>query len=117
VELNILSSGGNDETFNSWINASDINMMDHFYVTLPSDSSGYFPRNKLSNFRTKLASPIELESDKWEVGVVEISYPKGSRKRMIHNTRRLVSMEIKFPVKHYESIRFNLKCNPIFKIM
>jgi hypothetical protein len=80
-------------------------MMDNFYVTLPSDSSGsYFPRNKLANFKTKLATPIELESDKWEVGVVEISYSKGYWKRMIHNTLRLESVEIKFPVKHYESL-------------
>jgi hypothetical protein len=51
--------------------------MDHFYVTIPSDSSGYyFPRNKIENFRTKLATPIELEHNKWEVGLVEISYPK-----------------------------------------
>jgi hypothetical protein len=47
--------------------------MDHFYVTLPSD----FPHNTIANVKTKLATPIELEHDKWEVGLVELSYPKG----------------------------------------
>ena len=79
--------------------------MDHFYITLPSDSSGYyFPANTIANFRTKLATPLELEHDKWEVGLVEISYPKGYKKRFLHNTLRLDSEEIKFPVKHYESL-------------
>jgi len=52
--------------------------MDHFYVTLPSDSSAYyFPANKIDDFRTKLATPLELEHDKREVGLLEISHPKG----------------------------------------
>ena len=42
--------------------------MHHFYVTLPSDSSGYyFPANTIADFRTKLATPLELEHDKLEV--------------------------------------------------
>ena len=50
--------------------------MEHFYVTLPSDSSSYyFPSNIIANFKTKLATPIELQPEKWEVGLVEISYP------------------------------------------
>ena len=53
--------------------------MEHFYVTLPSDSSGYYiPCNTIANFKTKLATPIELQPDKC-VGLVEISYPKGTR--------------------------------------
>jgi hypothetical protein len=52
--------------------------MDHFYVTLPSESPRYyFPANTIAEFRTKLATTLELEHDKWEVGLVEISYPKG----------------------------------------
>ena len=79
--------------------------MDHFYITLLSDSSGYyFPANTTADFRTKLATPLELEHDKWEVGLVEISYPKGYKKRFLHNTLRLYSEEITFPVKHYESM-------------
>ena len=76
--------------------------MDHFYVTLLSDSSGYnFPANLITDFRTKLATPIELENDKWEVGLVEIFYPKGYKKRYLHNTLRLRSEDIIFPVKNY----------------
>jgi|SRR5215470_1335647 len=79
--------------------------MDQFYVVLPSDSSAaYFPRNTISNFKTKLATPIELEPDRWEVGLAEISYPKGYRKHSLHNTLKLDSMEIKFPVRHYTSL-------------
>ena len=67
------------------------NIMYHFYIKLPSDSSGYyFPANTIADFRTKLATPLELEHDKWEVGLVEISYPKGYKKRFLHNTLRLV---------------------------
>ena len=51
--------------------------MDHFYVTLLSDSSGYyFPANNVADFRIKLATPLELEHGRWEVGLVEISYPE-----------------------------------------
>jgi hypothetical protein len=79
--------------------------MDHFYVTLPSDSSGYFfPNNTIASFRTKLATPIESEHDKWVVGLVEVSYPKGYKKRIQYNTLRLDSTEINLPVEHYESI-------------
>jgi len=79
--------------------------MDHFYVTLPSDSSAYFfPNNTIASFRTKLATPIELEPDKWEVGLVEISYARGYKKRLLYNTLRFDSTPINFPVKHYESL-------------
>jgi len=36
--------------------------MDNFYVTLPSDSSGYYYRaNTIANFTTKLATQLELQ--------------------------------------------------------
>ena len=48
--------------------------MDQFYVTLPSDSSGYyFPANTIADFRTILDTPLESEHDEWEVGLDEIS--------------------------------------------
>ena len=79
--------------------------MEHFYVTLPADSSGYyFPSNTIANFKTKLATPIELQPDKWEVGLVEIYYPKGYKKLFLLNKIRLDSTEISFPLKHYESL-------------
>jgi hypothetical protein len=79
--------------------------MEHFYVTSPSDSSGYyFLSNTIANFKTKLATPLELQPNKWEVGLVEISYPKGCKKLFLLNTLRLDSEEISFPVKHYESL-------------
>jgi len=52
--------------------------MDYFYDTLPPESSGYyFVGNTIVDFRTKLATPLELEHDRWEVGLIEISYHKG----------------------------------------
>ena len=79
--------------------------MEHFSVTLPSDSSGYyFPSNTIANQKTKLATPIELQPDKWEVGLVEISYPKEYKNLFLINALRLHSTEVSFPVKHYESV-------------
>jgi hypothetical protein len=45
-----------------------------------------------------------LQHNKWEVVLVEISYPSGYKKRFRHNTIRLDSQEIIFPVKDYESM-------------
>ena len=45
-----------------------------------------------------------MEHDKWKVGLVEISYPKEYKKRYLHNKLSLVSEDIIFPVKQYESI-------------
>jgi hypothetical protein len=74
-------------------------------VTLPSGSPGYFfPNNKIAIFRTKLATPIELEAGKWEAGLVEISYPKGYRRRIQYNKLRYDPTVNQFHVKHYESL-------------
>jgi len=79
--------------------------MDNFYLTLPSDSSGYYyPANTIANFTTKLATPLELQPNKWEVGLVEISYPNGYKKHFRHNTIRLDSQEVIFPVKDFVSM-------------
>ncbi len=48
-------------------------MEDNFYITLPSNVKSFFPQNKISNYKTKLASRLYLP-DQWEVGLVEISY-------------------------------------------
>jgi hypothetical protein len=79
--------------------------MKHFYVTLPSDSSGYyFPSNTVANFTNKLATTIQLKPDDQEVRVVEISYPEGCKKHFLLNTLPLGSEEISFPVKHYKCV-------------
>jgi hypothetical protein len=78
--------------------------MNNFYVTLPSDRSGhYYPANSIANYTTKLASPLELEPIKWEVGLVQI-YPNGYKKRFRHNIFRLDSQDVLFPVRNYESV-------------
>ena len=79
--------------------------MDHFYVTLSSDSSDYFfPCNTVANFRKKNSYPDWNWS--WQMGgsLVEISYPKGYKKRLLHNVIYLDWIEIKFPVRNYKSL-------------
>jgi hypothetical protein len=50
--------------------------MTQFYVTLPSNACmTTFPTNTVSNYTTRLPSPLEL-SGQWEVGLVEIIYPR-----------------------------------------
>ena len=50
-------------------------MSDHFFVTLPSNSSmDIFPDNKITRFNTQLAKRISLQGN-WECGLVEIHYP------------------------------------------
>ena len=47
------------------------------YTTLPSNSSiQYFPQNTLTSLKTKLAKPIITNDGKWEVMLVELSFPK-----------------------------------------
>jgi hypothetical protein len=49
--------------------------MNHFYVTLPSDSSiKYYPNNTVAHFTTKLPHRIRLDGD-YEVGLAEFIYP------------------------------------------
>lgn len=46
-----------------------------FYVTLPSNASlDVYPLNRLSSFRTKLNTPLQLEGQ-WEVALVELIFP------------------------------------------
>ena len=47
-----------------------------FYLTLPSDSSlDIYGDNKISSFCVSLSNPLELDSNLWEVGIVELIYP------------------------------------------
>lgn len=49
---------------------------DDFYVILPSNvKSSTHHLNKTSHYITPLPKPLELDSTKWEVGLVEINYP------------------------------------------
>ena len=58
----------------------------------------------IADFRTKLTTPLELVHHKWEVGLIEISYLTGYKKRYLHNTLRLGSEDIIFPLKNYETV-------------
>ena len=50
--------------------------MDHFYITLPSNSSeAYYGKQPMCNYKTRLAKTLTLPIDDWEVGLAEIIYP------------------------------------------
>ena len=51
--------------------------VDHFYVSLPANSSmKFFPDNTLTHYTTKLDTPILLDpANDWEVGLAEFQYP------------------------------------------
>jgi hypothetical protein len=50
-------------------------MNDHFFVTLPYDSSAkYYPNNTVARFVTKLPETIRLQGQ-CEMALVEIIYP------------------------------------------
>jgi hypothetical protein len=78
--------------------------MDQFYVIFHQIIGNSFSNNTITSFTSKLATPIEIEPCKREVGVDDISCPKGYRKLLLYNTLPLDSTQIKFPVKHYESL-------------
>ena len=47
-----------------------------FYVTLPCNASrSVYPDNTISNYRTRMATPINIKGE-WEVGLVQIEYPR-----------------------------------------
>ena len=49
--------------------------MNHFHITLPSDSSlAYYPNNTVARFTTKLSQPIYLTGE-YEVGLSELIFP------------------------------------------
>jgi len=49
--------------------------MSQFTILLPSNSSmDLYPDNKVSNGRRNLSEFVELQ-DKWEVGLLEVSFP------------------------------------------
>jgi hypothetical protein len=74
--------------------------MKHFNVVLPLDSvSYYFPWNTKVNIRNKLTTPIEIETDKWDVGLIENTSSNIYKKQIQHIILRLGSKEVTFPVK------------------
>jgi hypothetical protein len=53
----------------------DPTMNDHFFVTLPSESSAkYYPNNTVARFVTKLPETIRLQGQ-YEMALVEIIHP------------------------------------------
>jgi hypothetical protein len=83
--------------------------MEHFYVTLPSDSSRrYYPQNTIAKYRTKLAAPIQLSQHEWEVGLGDVSYPIGLSQAqdalLSISVLILEDATIHFPVQNYREL-------------
>lgn len=91
--------------------------MDHFYVTLPSNSSfQYYGNQSMSNYKTKLAKDIHLNVDEWEVGLAEFIYPISWHNVMkgFFTVRKLVGGMWKvehgrIPDNRYESVKNLIK--------
>lgn len=50
---------------------------DHFYVTLPSNSSEpYYGRQEAGNYQTRLAIPLRVDPEDYEVGLVGVTLPR-----------------------------------------
>lgn len=65
-----------------------------FYVLLPSNSStDFFPSNTQSSYRTKLSTPLALNSGDWQVGLAEIFIPKNWFNIGDHNNTYFVTHE------------------------
>ena len=69
---------------------------DHFYITLPSDSSVHMHGEQgPSNYITELAKNLQLKSDNWEAGLAELTYTKtwpnvtGCKATVLHQRRGL----------------------------
>jgi len=76
-------------------------MSDNFYVTLPSNVKS-FSNNKISNFKTKLASRLILHDD-WEVGLVEMSYTYSWYNISTKQELNIKTFEKGLPTKTYKS--------------
>lgn len=71
----------------------DPEIVDNFFVTLPSNSSiQYFPSNTQSSFRTKLSSPLVLNGE-WEVALTELCMPRNWYNINLENSNYSVSFE------------------------
>lgn len=82
-----------------------------FCITLPCNASmSVYPDNQISNYRTKLAKPIDLKGD-WEVGLVEFQYPRtwktfdDADATFIVNDKKLgKTTQITLPTGYYNNI-------------
>lgn len=91
--------------------------MDHFYVTLPSNSSfQYYGTQSMSNYKTKLAKDLQLNVGEWEVGLAEFIYPLSWNNVTTgyFTVRRLVdgrwnSVHGRIPNNRYDSVKDLIK--------
>ena len=71
--------------------------MDDFYIVFPSNVHwSAEPPNTTGTYKTPLPKPLELEQDRWQVALTEISYPQSWSKKIPAKlpliTRRLFLM-------------------------
>ena len=85
--------------------------MDHFYLTLPSNSSEvFYGKQSMSNYKTHLAKELRLDVDEWEVGLAEIIYPhtwnnvtEGTFHIKVLDNEQWVWKDVKVPSASYET--------------
>ena len=85
--------------------------MEHFYVTLPSNSSyAYYGKQPMSHFKTKLARQLHVNVGEWEVGLAKFIYPISWHNVLdgTFSVRKLIDnkwgyVDGKIPASKYES--------------
>ena len=83
-------------------------VLDEFYVTLPSNSSmDYFPDNTQSSYRTKLFSPIVI-SGEWEVALSEVYMSRNWFNVNTHNNSYSVTL-IKEEILPLDTLKYNIE--------
>lgn len=86
-------------------------MAEHFYVTLPSNSSeAYFGRQQAGHYHTRLAVPIRVDPQDYEVGLAEVLLPRALfnvAATTIDYTfveRPEANFKVHIPTGHYKSV-------------
>ena len=83
-------------------------ILDEFYVTLPSNSSmKYFPENTQSSYRTKLSPPLVMHGD-WEVALSEVFMPRSWFNVGHHNNSYSISI-LKEELIPADSMHYNIE--------
>ena len=70
---------------------------DHFYLTLPSSASmDLHPNNKVSDFTTELIFPIQIERERYEIGLCEVILDVDVENVTSHQSAFVIFRSVKF---------------------
>lgn len=90
---------------------TSLNSQDHFYVTLPSNSSySFYGKQLIGSYKTKLSAPIIVDPLLWEVGLASIVYPRSwaNIKSPTFTIHVLVNVREEGPFVFYDKVDYTL---------